>query len=150
MRAVIQRVAEAEVQVGGRTVGKIDRGILTFLGVGAGDSKATVEKLIQKILRLRIFEDESAKMNLSLQEIQGGHLIVSQFTLYADLSKGNRPSFIDAAKPDVAREIYNHALEFSSAQGVLTQAGEFQADMQVRLVNDGPATLILVQDGGIE
>ena len=147
MRAVVQRVSKAEVQVGGRVVGSIGHGLLTLLGVGSGDTRVHVEKLVSKILKLRIFEDEQGKMNRSLSDIQGGHLIVSQFTLYGDVSKGNRPSFVQAADPVLARELYEHALAFSASHGVKTASGEFQADMKVELVNDGPATFLIEIDG---
>ncbi|NDD90666.1 D-tyrosyl-tRNA(Tyr) deacylase [bacterium] len=147
MRAVIQRVSSAQVRVDGQVVGNIGAGIVTFLGVGAEDTPKTVEKLIAKILRLRIFSDAEGKMNQSLQDIGGGHLIVSQFTLYGDLSKGNRPSFVSAANPADARTLYEHAIAYSLAHGVQTRSGVFQADMQVELVNDGPATFLLEMEG---
>jgi len=143
LKAVIQRVKSAEVRVDGRVVGSIGPGILTLLGVGAGDTPALAEKIVSKILKLRIFPDEQGRMNRSVEEISGGHLIVSQFTLYGDLSKGNRPSFVGAGEPALARSLYEHAVSFSRSQGVRTESGEFQADMQVALVNDGPATFTL-------
>ncbi|MBU6376356.1 MAG: D-tyrosyl-tRNA(Tyr) deacylase [Bdellovibrionales bacterium] len=147
MKAVIQRVSRAHVSVEGKVVGSIGEGIVTFLGVGAKDSLSDAEKIIAKILRLRIFPDETGKMNKSLLDIGGAHLIVSQFTLYADLSKGNRPSFVGAANLIDARHLYERALEFSAAQGVETRAGVFQADMQVDLTNAGPATFVLDLEG---
>jgi len=147
MRAVIQRVSRAEVRVDGQVVGSIGRGVLTLLGVTHSDDDRAVEKMMEKILKLRIFEDDAGKMNRSLQDISGEHLIVSQFTLYGDLMKGNRPSFIDAASADHARRIYEHALAVSASLGVPTRSGQFQADMQVELVNDGPATFILEIEG---
>jgi D-tyrosyl-tRNA(Tyr) deacylase len=144
MRAVVQRVKEAEVRVDGEVVGRIESGLLTLLGVGKGDTDADLEKLIRKIVKLRIFEDAAGKMNLGLSEVGGSHLIVSQFTLYGDCSQGNRPSFMDAGSPDEAKRLYGRALELSASLGVPTQGGRFQADMKVSLVNDGPVTLILV------
>ncbi len=124
-------------------VGSIGSGVLTLLAVGAGDTPELAERLITKILKLRIFADDEGRMNRSLVDISGGHLIVSQFTLYGDLSRGNRPSFIGAGDPSLAERIYDHAVRFSRSQGIETAAGRFQADMKVELINDGPATFIL-------
>jgi D-aminoacyl-tRNA deacylase len=143
MRALVQRVRSAKVVVDGRTVGEIGPGLLTLLGVGQGDTEKELDWIIKKILRLRIFEDPTGKMNLSLLDTGGEHLIVSQFTLYADTQKGNRPSFVDAAPPEVARALYEKALVLSHAQGVKTAGGQFQAHMEVSLVNDGPVTLMM-------
>lgn len=143
MRALLQRVQSASVRVGDEVVGEIGPGILTLLGVGAQDGLKETEWIIRKILSLRIFEDPSGKMNLSLRDVGGSHLIVSQFTLFADCSKGNRPSFIEAARPEVARSIYEHALKLSAESGIETRGGRFQADMKVSLINDGPVTLWL-------
>ena len=143
MRAVVQRVREASVTVEGREVGRIGPGLLTLLGVRKGDTESDLEKLMQKILKLRIFEDAAGKMNLSLQDVKGSHLIVSQFTLYGECKNGNRPSFIDAARPEEAKALYDKALALSAAAGVPTEGGRFQADMKVSLVNDGPVTLIV-------
>ena len=143
MRAVIQRVKEAEVRVDGKSVSSIPRGILTLLGVEAGDTEEQLEKMIQKICQLRIFEDEQGKMNLSLSEVNGEHLIVSQFTLLGDCSKGRRPSFVNAEKPERANELYEKAIELSAGLGVPTQGGTFQADMKISLINDGPVTFVL-------
>ncbi len=143
MRAVIQRVKSAEVTVAGETVGKIGCGVLTLLGIGPKDTEADLDWMMGKIARLRIFEDSEGKMNRSLQDIGGEHLIVSQFTLYGDCSKGNRPSFVDAAPPSFAEPMYLKALEKSRALGLKTAGGKFQAEMQVSLVNDGPVTLVL-------
>jgi D-tyrosyl-tRNA(Tyr) deacylase len=148
LRAVIQRVSKAEVRVDGRVVGSIGPGILTFLGIGAGDTPQLAEKLISKIAKLRIFADEQGRMNKSVQDVSGGHLVVSQFTLYGDLSKGNRPSFIGAGDPATAKTIYEHAVSFSRSLGIKTAAGEFQADMKVELVNDGPATFLMEMQEG--
>ena len=143
MRAVIQRVLSAQVDVDGKTVGKIGRGVMTLLGIRQGDSEKELDWLIGKIARLRIFEDEQGKLNRSLLDVGGEHLIVSQFTLYGDARQGNRPSFIDAARPEAARPLYEKALELSRGLGLKTEGGQFQADMKVALVNDGPVTLIL-------
>jgi D-tyrosyl-tRNA(Tyr) deacylase len=144
MKLILQRVQHASVVVDGKTVSSIGQGILTLLGIEKGDTEAQLEKAIQKLVGLRIFSDENGKMNLSLKDIQGSHLIVSQFTLLADCSKGNRPSFIDAEAPEKANALYEKALAFSKAQGVATQGGIFGADMKVTLLNDGPVTIPLV------
>lgn len=143
MRALIQRVRSAKVVVDGSVVGEIGPGILTLLGVGANDTDADAERIVSKILKLRIFEDDAGKMNLSLLDRGYSHLIVSQFTLYGDTSKGNRPSFVDAGKPELANRLYEKALAFSRAQGVKTEGGKFQAHMEVSLLNDGPVTFWL-------
>ncbi|MFV8250731.1 D-aminoacyl-tRNA deacylase [Bdellovibrio bacteriovorus] len=143
MKAVVQRVLNASVVVDGKQVSSIDKGYLTLLGVAKGDSEEQLQKLMTKILALRIFPDETGKMNLSLKDVGGEHLIVSQFTLLGDASKGNRPSFIGAELPDRAKELYEKALALSESQGVKTQGGIFGADMKVSLLNDGPVTLLL-------
>ncbi|MFV3410513.1 D-aminoacyl-tRNA deacylase [Bdellovibrio bacteriovorus] len=143
MKAVVQRVLNASVVVDGKQVSSIDKGYLTLLGVAKGDSEEQLQKLMTKILALRIFPDETGKMNLSLKDLGGEHLIVSQFTLLGDASKGNRPSFIGAELPDRAKELYEKALALSESQGVKTQGGIFGADMKVSLLNDGPVTLLL-------
>lgn len=141
MRALIQRVKEAQVVVDGKCVSKTGHGLLTLLAVGPNDGPKQVEWMVKKIIQLRIFEDSNAKMNLSLQEIGGSHLVVSQFTLYADCRKGNRPSFIQAAKPEHAKPLVELFIEKSRAEGVNTESGQFGADMKVSLINDGPVTL---------
>ena len=143
MKALIQRVAWAKVEVDGKTVSSIDQGILTFLGVEKEDGENLIEKAVDKIIGLRIFEDDAGKMNLSLKDIGGQHLIVSQFTLAGDCSKGRRPSFVTAKEPDVANEFYQKAIEVSKNLGVDTQGGSFGADMKVSLLNDGPVTFHL-------
>jgi D-tyrosyl-tRNA(Tyr) deacylase len=143
MRVLIQRVKWAKVEVDGGVVGEIGPGVLTLFGVGANDTEADVERIVAKILKLRIFEDEAGKMNLSLLDRGYAHLIVSQFTLYGDVSKGNRPSFVDAGKPEDANRLYEKALAYSRAQGVKTEGGKFQAHMEVSLLNDGPVTFWL-------
>jgi len=143
MRAVVQRVKWAKVNVEGKTIGQIEKGFLTLLGFKEGDTLDQAQKLLQKITALRIFEDEAGKMNLSLAQVGGAHLLVSQFTLYGDCSKGNRPSFIEAAKPDAARALYEQTVNYAKTLGIPVQTGEFQADMKIELLNDGPVTLIL-------
>lgn len=143
MKAVLQRVSRAEVRSEGRVLGAIGPGVLTLLAIGPEDDRQTVERMIGKILRLRIFEDTSGKMNRSLLDGGGAHLLVSQFTLQADLSKGNRPGFLAAGDPGRARELFDHAVSHSRSLGVPTESGEFRATMQVELVNDGPATFLL-------
>ncbi len=143
MRALIQRVKHAQVEVDGLIIGKIGPGLLTFLGIGPGDTEKELEWIIQKIVKLRVFEDSAGKMNLSLLDTKGEHLIISQFTLYGDCEKGNRPSFVDAAPPTIAEPLYLRAVEMSKSLGVRTQAGRFGADMKVSLLNDGPVTLMI-------
>jgi D-tyrosyl-tRNA(Tyr) deacylase len=143
MRAVIQRVSRAQVSVGNDIVGKIGPGLLVLLGVAKSDAKQDTEYLAAKILGLRIFEDEHGKMNLSLIETRGSVLAVSQFTLYGDVRKGRRPSFDEAAPPDVARELYEHFVSQIREQGVVCETGKFQAMMQVELINEGPVTILL-------
>ncbi|MDM7323815.1 MAG: D-aminoacyl-tRNA deacylase [Thermus sp.] len=143
MRAVVQRVTEASVEVDGEEVGRIGLGVLVLLGVGQGDTVEEAHYLARKIVNLRIFQDEAGKMNLSLKEVGGEVLLVSQFTLYADVRKGNRPSFVKAAPPDVGKRLYEAAIEAFLEQGVHVETGVFGAHMRVHLVNDGPVTLIL-------
>lgn len=131
------------VVVDGETVGEIGPGILTLLGVGASDTEADAERIVGKIAKLRIFEDDEGKMNLSLIDRGYAHLIVSQFTLYGDLTKGNRPSFVDAGKPELAKTLYEKAIGVSRALGIPTANGTFQAHMEVSLLNDGPVTFML-------
>ncbi|KLO21746.1 MULTISPECIES: D-aminoacyl-tRNA deacylase [unclassified Marinitoga] len=144
MRAVVQRVKKAHVDVEGETVGKIDKGILVLLGVGQNDDEKDIEWLADKILNLRIFEDNEGKMNLSLLDIKGEILIVSQFTLYGDCRKGRRPSYSSAAKPDKGKEYYEKFIEFiENKYKINVEKGVFQAEMEVNLINDGPVTLLL-------
>lgn len=147
MKVVIQRVSSAKVSVDKCVVGEIKRGLLTFLGIAPADTEKDVEWMINKIIKLRIFDDQNGKMNLSLQDVKGEHLIVSQFTLCGDLEKGNRPSFAGAARPEVAAPLYLKALEISKASGVKTEGGTFQANMEVSMVNDGPVTFVLEKVG---
>ena len=146
MRIVLQRVSRAKVSVAGETVGVIGRGWLALVGVAPTDTVADAERLAEKVACLRAFGDDAGKMNLSVQDIKGGVLAVSNFTLYADCAKGRRPSFLGAAKPEVAEPLYERFRDGVRAHGVPVQAGRFGADMEIELVNDGPVTLIL--DGG--
>ena len=143
MRAVVQRVLRARVVVGGQTVGAIGPGLCVLLGVAAGDSSGDAERLAAKIARLRIFANEAGKFDLSLLEVGGEALVVSQFTLIADTSKGNRPSFAAAAPPEEAEPLYDAFCASLRALGVGVQTGVFGARMQVELLNDGPVTLVL-------
>lgn len=143
MRLLIQRVSKASVKVEGECVGKINKGFLVFLGITHGDTKDNVDYLVNKLYNLRVFEDENEKMNLSIKDINGEILIVSQFTLYADTSHGNRPSFTNAAKPDKANELYEYFIEKAKQTGLKIEAGIFGADMKVELLNDGPVTILL-------
>lgn len=143
MRAVIQRVLSAAVDVDGNTVGSVDRGLLVLLGVERGDSEADAEYLAGKTVGLRIFQDNDDKMNLSLLEVSGGALVVSQFTLCGDVRKGRRPSFINAADPETGKQLYEHYVALVAAHGVTVATGQFQADMKVSLINDGPVTILL-------
>lgn len=146
MRAVIQRVKHASVAVDGKIVGKIDQGFLVLLGVTHTDTEKEVEWLSKKITDLRVFNDADEKMNLGLKDIDGELLIISQFTLYGNCIKGRRPAFINAAKPDLANELYEKFLKKCKDLGFKTEAGIFGADMKVELFNDGPVTLIIDTD----
>lgn len=143
MKIVVQRVRNASVEIDGKIKGKIDNGLLVLLGVAHGDTKEKADYLVKKLLNLRIFKDENNKMNLSVKDIKGKVLIVSQFTLYANTSEGNRPSFIEAAKPEIANELYEYFKEKCAETGIEVQSGEFGADMKVSLLNDGPVTIII-------
>ncbi len=143
MRAVIQRVTESSVQVAGEKVAEIEKGLLVLLGVAEADSTAEADYLAEKIVNLRIFEDEAGKMNLSLLETGGRMLVVSQFTLLGDCRKGRRPSFTGAALPEKANQLYEYFVERIRAYGIPTETGRFGAMMQVALINDGPVTFIL-------
>lgn len=143
MKAVIQRVSSAQVSVDGSIVSVIDKGLLTLLGIERGDTQESVKKMIMKISELRIFSDDAGKMNLSLKDINGSNLIISQFTLAADCSTGRRPSFTTAEAPSAAKTLYGLAIEESSKLGIKTLGGVFQADMKVSLTNDGPVTFVL-------
>ena len=142
MKFVIQRVSHASVTVDQQVIGKINKGFLVLIGVGKDDTKEVADKLIKKLLNLRIFEDEQGKTNLSLQDVSGELLLISQFTLYADCKKGNRPSFINAGAPDMANELYEYMIEKCKETIPNVQMGSFGADMKVELLNDGPFTII--------
>lgn len=143
MRAVIQRVSQAAVSINEREVGRIDHGLLILLGVHDTDTQKDVDYLIKKIAQMRIFEDEQGKMNLSIEDVKGALLSISQFTLFADTKKGNRPSFIAAARPETAIPLYEAFNEGLRQRGITVETGEFGADMAVALVNDGPVTIII-------
>ena len=146
MRLVIQRVNHASVRVDGNVVGQIQKGFLVFIGVAETDTKEIADKYLKKMLGLRIFEDENGKTNLSLKDVNGELLLISQFTLYANCKKGNRPSFIEAGAPDMASEMYEYIIAKCKEQVPVVERGQFGADMKVSLVNDGPFTIILDSD----
>jgi len=143
MRAVVQRVSRAKVTVNGEITGQIEQGLLVLLGVGQADTEADADYLAEKIAGLRIFEDEAGRMNLSVADVQGAVLAVSQFTLYGDVRRGKRPSFDAAARPERARELYEYFVARIRAAGLPCETGRFQEMMQVELVNDGPVTILL-------
>lgn len=143
MRMIIQRVKNASVTVENKLISKIETGLLIFLGVGEGDTKEIADKLLYKVIRLRIFSDENNKTNLSIQDVAGELMIISQFTLYADCKKGNRPSFTNAGNPKLANELYEHMIEQAKKHLGKVSSGIFGADMKVELNNDGPFTIIL-------
>ena len=143
MRVVLQRVAQASVSIGGSVVGAIQRGYCLLVGFTHGDTPGQVDWMAEKVIGLRLFNDADGKMNLGLTDVGGAVLVISQFTLYADASKGRRPSFIDAARPELAIPLYERFLESLRGRGSTVAAGEFGADMMVEIHNDGPVTLIL-------
>ena len=143
MRFVIQRVRHASVTIEGEVSGKIEKGFLVLIGVAENDTKEIADKMIKKLLGLRIFEDENGKTNLSLADVDGQLLLVSQFTLYADCKKGNRPSFVKAGKPDMANEMYEYIISECRKSIKIVETGSFGADMKVELLNDGPFTILL-------
>lgn len=143
MRAVVQRVAHAEVAVDGKTIGKIGAGLLVFLGAGDGDTEEDLKYIADKTVGLRIFSDENGKMNLSVKDIGGEILVISQFTLYGDCRKGKRPSFTSAMEPVSAERMYEDFIRRMESEGIRTEHGSFGADMKVELLNDGPVTLLL-------
>jgi D-aminoacyl-tRNA deacylase len=143
VRAVVQRVSAARVTVGGRIVGTIESGLLVLLGIAAADTPVEADWLLDKLLDLRIFENESGKFDKSLREVKGELLVVSQFTLLADTNKGRRPSFSDAERPEHAVPLYEHLVQRARTQGITVATGEFGAHMAVELVNDGPVTIVL-------
>ena len=143
MKFVVQRVSESEVKVDGRTLGKIGKGFMVLIGVSDSNTKEIADKMVKKLLGLRIFEDEQGKTNLSLDAVNGELLLISQFTLYANCKKGNRPSFIEAGAPDMASDMYEYIIERCKEQVKVVERGQFGTDMKVSLVNDGPFTIIL-------
>ena len=143
MKVVVQRVSESSVTIDGCVQGSIQKGFMVLVGFCPDDTKEIVDKMLDKVIGLRVFEDENGKMNLSLQDVNGSILSISQFTLYADCIKGRRPSFISAAKPDLAIPLYDYFNEKIREHGVHLQTGIFGADMKVALVNDGPVTILL-------
>lgn len=143
MKLVVQRVKEAKVEVDEKVVGKINKGFLVLIGVTHEDGKEQADYLVKKLCNLRVFEDENGKMNLGLKDAEGELLIVSQFTLYADCSNGNRPSFISAAKPEKANELYEYFCKECEKNNIKVEKGIFGADMKVSLINDGPVTIII-------
>ena len=143
MRAVVQRVTNADVKIDGRVNGKLDDGLLVLLGVGNGDTEEDMKYIADKIIKLRIFSDENDKMNLSLEDVGGSMLVISQFTLYGDCSHGRRPYFGNAMEPVSANEMYEKFVAYIRERGIHTETGEFGADMKVSLTNDGPVTIIL-------
>ena len=143
MKFLVQRVKRAEVEVDEKVVGKIDRGFLVLIGITHTDTKETADYLIKKLVNLRVFEDEQGKMNLSLDNIEGSLLLISQFTLYADCSSGNRPSFTEAAKPEFANELYEYIISECKKKINKVETGVFGAHMEVSLLNDGPVTIML-------
>ena len=143
MKLVVQRVKNAQVEVEGKLVGKIEQGFLVLLGVTHSDTKEQADYLVKKLCKLRVFKDENDKMNLGLKDINGELLIVSQFTLYADCSSGNRPSFTEAAKPEQANKLYEYFCSECEKNNIKVERGIFGADMQVSLINDGPVTIVI-------
>lgn len=146
MRFVIQRVSESSVAIDGETVGSIGKGFMVLIGVADGDTKEIADKLVDKMIKLRIFEDENGKTNLSLADVGGELLLISQFTLYADCRKGNRPGFSNAGAPDFASDMYDYIIDKAKERVPVVEKGVFGADMAVSLVNDGPFTVILDSD----
>ena len=146
IRFVIQRVSESEVKVDGKVLGKIGKGFMVLIGVSDSDTKEIADKMVKKMLGLRIFEDEQGKTNLSLEAVGGELLLISQFTLYANCKKGNRPSFIEAGAPDMASDMYEYIIAKCKEQVNVVERGQFGADMKVSLVNDGPFTIVLDSD----
>ena len=146
MRFVLQRVKHASVKVDGELIGSIGRGYMVLMGVSDTDTEEITDKMVDKMCKLRIFEDENGKTNLGLKDVGGSLLLISQFTLYADCKRGNRPSFIEAGKPDMANEMYEYIIEKCRESVDEVQTGEFGADMKVQLLNDGPFTILLDSD----
>lgn len=143
MKFVIQRVTEASCKVDGEIIGQIQNGFCVFIGVSNEDTQEIADKMIKKLIGMRIFEDENGKANLALNDVGGSLLLISQFTLYADCKKGNRPSFVNAGKPELANQLYEYIIEKCKEQIANVQTGSFGADMKISLLNDGPFTIIL-------
>lgn len=143
MKFLIQNVQNASVQIGNEIVGKINKGFVVFIGICDADNTKIADKMIHKLLNLRIFKDSEGKTNLSLSDVSGELLLISQFTLYADCRHGNRPSFINAGKPEPAKELYEYIIDCCKRSGLIVQTGSFGADMKVELINDGPFTIML-------
>lgn len=146
MRFVIQRVMNSKVTIDGKIRGQIGKGFMVLIGVGEGDTVKTADKMIHKMINLRIFEDENGKTNLGLKDVGGSLLLISQFTLYADCKRGNRPSFVKAGAPDMAKSLYEYIISKCRNEIEVVEHGEFGADMKVELVNDGPFTVLLDSD----
>ncbi len=146
MRFIIQRVTEAQVKVEGETIGKIGKGYMVLIGVSNSDTKKIADRMVKKMIGLRIFEDEQGKTNLSLEQVDGSLLLVSQFTLYANCRKGNRPSFIEAGDPDLASDLYDYIIAKCKESVPVVEQGKFGAEMKVSLINDGPFTIMLDSD----
>lgn len=146
MRFVIQRVKNSKVTVNNEVIGRIGKGFMVLIGISNEDTTETADKMLRKLLNMRIFEDENGKTNLGLQDVGGELLLISQFTLYADCRKGNRPSFINAGAPDMAKKLYEYIIEKCKESVAVVEQGEFGADMKVELLNDGPFTIILDSD----
>lgn len=146
MRAVVQRVIQAKVSVENEDIGKIDKGLLIYLAVGENDEEKDLEYMVNKIVGLRIFEDENGKMNLSVKDIEGQVLVISQFTLYGDVRKGKRPNFMASAKADKAEKLYEEFIELVKKEDIVVQNGKFAAHMEVDYINDGPVTILLDSD----
>ena len=143
MKFVIQRVLESLVKVDGNTIGQIGKGFMVLIGVGQEDTKEVADKMVKKMIGLRIFEDENGKTNLSLSDVNGELLLISQFTLYANCKKGNRPSFTESGAPDLAEELYEYIIDKCKESVPVVEQGSFGADMKVSLINDGPFTIVL-------
>ena len=146
MKFLIQRVSKADVKVENKTVGEINKGIVVLIGIGGEDTKQKADEMIRKLINLRIFEDENEKMNLSIKDVNGELLMISQFTLYADCKEGNRPSFTKAAKPEKANELYEYFCNECKKNDIKVEKGIFGANMQVTLLNDGPVTITIKKD----
>ena len=147
MKLLVQRVTKASVEVNKKVIGKIDKGFLVFLGITHTDNEGIADYLVNKLIKLRVFEDDNEKMNLSLKDIDGELLVISQFTLYADTKKsGNRPSFTEAAKPEYANKLYEYFISKCKEKEIYTQTGEFGANMKIELLNDGPVTIMLEKE----